>query len=273
MRSTWRRRLSRVRARSEQFRLEHAPKPCAPFLITPSASLGELDLRLERVEHAQDVESAVPRQARAQSSQQMQSIDHGAKKNVAPCVAGRDLIGVVRQRRTEAGDKRTDSPLDLSVDLNEQVEQFPRIGFRSQLSCPWLLSPLLGRGVAEDHAVVNLGQETCLVAECEIHGLNRDPGRRCHLLNRRVVITLLHEKSKSGIEHAVPGADRLLTDDLWCYQGIDVISVGHGLQFNVTTREGVRQGPRYGDRARRGRSIRLHRIFRPAGGTHRTHHR
>src|SRR5690349_14555905 len=82
--------------RAEQFRLEHARKICPPLLTTPSASLGQLDVRLERVDHSQDVESAAREQARAQGSQLMQSIDHGAIKDVAPRLAGRGLAGVVR---------------------------------------------------------------------------------------------------------------------------------------------------------------------------------
>src|SRR5713101_8156903 len=93
---TQRRSAESARGRAEQFRPEHSPKPCPPFIITPSTSVGQLDVCLESVDYPQDVESPVPGQARAQGSQLKQSIDHRAKKNVAPCVAARGLTGVVR---------------------------------------------------------------------------------------------------------------------------------------------------------------------------------
>jgi hypothetical protein len=65
--------------------------------------------------------------------------------------------------------------------------------------------------------------------------------------HRHIMETRIRAKSATHLEAIMSTQGDVQQDDighLWRYQGIDVISVGHGLQFNVTTREGVRQGAR-----------------------------
>jgi hypothetical protein len=79
---TQRRSADSARGRAEQFRPEHSPKPCPAFIITPSTSLSQLDVCVERVDYPQDVESPVPGQAQAQGSQL--NCSRGAPNSLAP---------------------------------------------------------------------------------------------------------------------------------------------------------------------------------------------